>query len=48
MSGRSGSDATTTPIVVGYGADTLVAGNAVFGQKKRILALDAIRKSIPR
>ncbi|NLH15455.1 MAG: ribulose-phosphate 3-epimerase [Phycisphaerae bacterium] len=42
-----GIDATTTPIVVGYGADTLVAGNAVFGQKNRVLSLEAIRKSIP-
>jgi ribulose-phosphate 3-epimerase len=41
-----GIDATTTPVVVGYGADTLVAGNAIFGQKNRVLALDAIRKSI--
>jgi ribulose-phosphate 3-epimerase len=41
-----GIDATTTPVVVGYGADTLVAGNAIFGQKNRVLALEAIRKSI--
>ncbi len=42
-----GIDAATTPIVLEYGADTLVAGNAVFGQKNRVLALEAIRKSIP-
>ena len=41
-----GIDATTTPVVVGYGADTLVAGNAIFGQKNRVLALEAIRQSI--
>lgn len=41
-----GIDATTTPVVVGYGADTLVAGNAVFGQINRVLALQAIRQSI--
>jgi ribulose-phosphate 3-epimerase len=43
-----GIDATTTPVVVGYGADTLVAGNAIFGQKNRVMALEAIRKSIRR
>ena len=41
-----GIDATTTPIVVGYGADTLVAGNAIFGQKDRTAAINAIRNSI--
>jgi len=41
-----GIDATTTPIVVGYGADTLVAGNAIFGQKDRRAAIKAIRQSI--
>jgi ribulose-phosphate 3-epimerase len=41
-----GIDSTTTPIVVGYGADTLVAGNAIFGQKDRTAAINAIRNSI--
>jgi len=40
-----GVDVKTTPIVVGYGADTLVAGNAVFGRKNRIAAINAIRQS---
>ena len=35
----------TTPIVVGYGADTLVAGNAVFGQADRAAAIRAILDS---
>ena len=33
----------TTPIVVSYGADTLVAGNAIFGKRDRIEAIKAIR-----
>ncbi len=40
-----GVDVKTTPIVVGYGADTLVAGNAIFGQKNRIAAINAIRRA---
>ena len=40
-----GIDVKTAPIVVGYGADTLVAGNAVFGGKNRIAAINAIRSS---
>jgi ribulose-phosphate 3-epimerase len=40
-----GIDVKTTPIVVGYGADTLVAGNAVFGGKNRIAAINAIRRA---
>jgi ribulose-phosphate 3-epimerase len=40
-----GIDVKTTPIVVGYGADTLVAGNAIFGQKNRIAAINAIRRA---
>jgi ribulose-phosphate 3-epimerase len=40
-----GIDVKTTPIVVGYGADTLVAGNAIFGEKNRIAAINAIRSS---
>jgi ribulose-phosphate 3-epimerase len=40
-----GIDSKTTPIVVSYGADTLVAGNAIFGKKDRIAAISAIRKA---
>ena len=40
-----GIDAKTTPIVVGYGADTLVAGRAIFGEKNRIAAINALRRS---
>jgi ribulose-phosphate 3-epimerase len=40
-----GIDPQTTPIVVSYGADTLVAGNAIFGQPDRIAAINAIRKA---
>ncbi len=38
-----GIDPRTTPTVVSYGADTLVAGNAIFGQSDRIAAIKAIR-----
>ena len=38
-----GIDARTTPIVVSYGADTLVAGNAIFGKSDRLAAIQAIR-----
>jgi ribulose-phosphate 3-epimerase len=40
-----GIDVKTAPIVVGYGADTLVAGNAIFGQKNRIAAINALRQA---
>jgi len=40
-----GIDVDTTPIVVGYGADTLVAGNAIFSRKNRIAAIRAIQNS---
>ena len=40
-----GIDPQTTPIVVSYGADTLVAGNAIFGQPDRIAAIEAIREA---
>ncbi|MGD0551559.1 MAG: ribulose-phosphate 3-epimerase [Sedimentisphaerales bacterium] len=40
-----GIDIKTTPIVVGYGADTLVAGRAIFGEKNRIAAINALRQS---
>jgi len=38
-----GIDSETTPIVVSYGADTLVAGNAIFGKPDRRAALAAIQ-----
>ena len=40
-----GIDAQTTPIVVCYGADTLVAGNAIFAKTDRIAAINAIREA---
>ena len=40
-----GIDVSTTPIVVGYGADTLVAGHAIFSKKNRIAAINAIRRA---
>jgi ribulose-phosphate 3-epimerase len=40
-----GIDAKTTPIVVSYGADTLVAGNAIFGKSDRTAAINAIRRA---
>ena len=40
-----GIDPQTTPIVVSYGADTLVAGNAIFGKPDRIAAINAIRRA---
>ncbi len=39
-----GIDSQTTPIVVSYGADTLVAGNAIFAKTDRIAAINAIRE----
>lgn len=41
-----GIDADTAKTVVNYGADTLVAGNAIFGQKDRLAAIEKIRRSI--
>ena len=38
-----GIDPQTVATVVSYGADTLVAGNAIFGQADRIAAIKAIR-----
>lgn len=38
-----GIDAETAPVVVGYGADTLVAGNSIFSQEDRIAAIEAIQ-----
>lgn len=41
-----GIDAETTPIVVELGADTLVAGNAIFAKKDRAAAIKAIQNSV--
>lgn len=38
-----GIDVQTTPIVVSYGADTLVAGNAIFAKTDRRAAINAIQ-----
>jgi ribulose-phosphate 3-epimerase len=38
-----GIDPQTAPIVVSYGADTLVAGQAIFSRPDRLAAIDAIR-----
>ena len=43
-----GIDAETALIVVGYGADTLVVGNAIFSQEDRIGAIEAIRAACGR
>ena len=40
-----GIDPQTAPIVVSYGADTIVAGNAIFSKPDRIAAINAIRKA---
>ncbi len=40
-----GIDPDTTPTVVSYGADTLVAGNAIFSKPDRIAAVNAIRNA---
>lgn len=40
-----GIDPSTTPTVVGFGADTLVAGNAIFGQPDRYAAIKAIQNA---
>ena len=38
-----GIDPETAAMVVSYGADTLVAGNAIFGKTDRIAAIEALR-----
>jgi len=38
-----GIDPATAPVVVSYGADTLVAGNAIFGRPDRTGAIEALR-----
>jgi len=40
-----GIDPDTTPIVTGLGADTLVAGYAIFAKPNRLQAIEAIRKA---
>ena len=43
-----GIDPKTTPTVVSYGADTIVAGNAIFSKPDRVAAINAIRKAALR
>ncbi len=43
-----GIDSETAPLVVSYGADTLVAGNAIFGKSDRLAAIGAIRAACKR
>ncbi|MHC4745611.1 MAG: hypothetical protein ACYS8Z_27160 [Planctomycetota bacterium] len=40
-----GIDAQTAPAVVSYGADTIVAGNAIFSRPDRQAAINAIREA---
>jgi len=40
-----GIDPQTAPIVVSYGADTLVVGQAIFSKADRAAAIDAIREA---
>jgi ribulose-phosphate 3-epimerase len=40
-----GINPTTAPVVVSYGADTLVAGNAIFSKPDRTKAIEAIRSA---
>jgi ribulose-phosphate 3-epimerase len=40
-----GIDPQTAPTVVSYGADTLVAGNAIFAEPDRVAAISAIREA---
>jgi ribulose-phosphate 3-epimerase len=40
-----GIDVKAAPVVVEYGADTLVAGNAIFSKPDRITAINAIRNA---
>lgn len=42
-----GINAETTPIVIGYGADTLVAGHAIFSEPDHKAAIEAIRTAQP-
>jgi ribulose-phosphate 3-epimerase len=40
-----GIDPQTAPTVVSYGADTIVAGNAIFAKPDRVAAINAIRQA---
>ncbi|MHC4498744.1 MAG: ribulose-phosphate 3-epimerase [Planctomycetota bacterium] len=40
-----GIDPKTAPMVVSYGADTIVAGNAIFSKPDRLAAINAIREA---
>jgi ribulose-phosphate 3-epimerase len=40
-----GIDPQTAPLVVSYGADTIVAGNAIFSKPDRIAAINAVREA---
>jgi ribulose-phosphate 3-epimerase len=40
-----GIDPQATSIVVSYGADTIVAGNAIFSKSDRVAAIEAIRQA---
>jgi len=40
-----GMDSQTAPLIVSYGADTIVAGNAIFSKPDRIAAINAIREA---
>lgn len=40
-----GIDPQTAPLVVSYGADTIVAGNAIFSKPDRIAAVNALRQA---
>ncbi len=40
-----GIDPQTAPLVVSYGADTIVSGNAVFSKPDRIAAIEALREA---
>ncbi|MGA1980402.1 MAG: ribulose-phosphate 3-epimerase [Sedimentisphaerales bacterium] len=41
-----GIDPQTTPLVVSYGVDTIVAGNAIFSKPDRIAAINALREAV--
>ena len=41
-----GIDASTAPLVAAAGASILVAGSAVFGQRDRVAAMEAIRSAV--
>ncbi len=41
-----GINTETIPMVISYGADTLVVGHAIFAEPDRIAAIDAIRAAI--